>query len=72
MKKTSVVFIALMSISQFSMAEPFGLNMGASYEELSRQFKLESSNNPYVYTTAHPPKEHSSFDDYMLVIAKAV
>lgn len=58
----------LVSISATSaVAGPFGLNMGMSYDALSKSMRLKQV-KPYFYSTSSLPKGHSDFDDYRLLI----
>lgn len=49
---------------------PFGLEMGISLAELSKQMKLNLKESN-VYTTMSVPKSHKDFDNYQLIITPA-
>lgn len=68
--KNLTLAVFLISISAAATAGPFGLNMGTSLTELSKQMKLKPEKLA-LYSTSSVPKAHSDFNDYRLVITPA-
>ncbi|WP_157353556.1 hypothetical protein [Aromatoleum toluclasticum] len=50
-----------------AIAGPLGLDMGMSYDILSKNIKLKQV-KPFLYSTPSLQKDHSDFDDYQLLI----
>ncbi|WP_455233443.1 hypothetical protein [Geopseudomonas aromaticivorans] len=67
MLKRCMLGMTLVVAAASAHAGPFGLEMGQSLAELKSQMKLVE-NGKYVYKSLTPPKAHSAFEGYFLVI----
>ncbi|WP_157616976.1 hypothetical protein [Rhodanobacter sp. Soil772] len=66
MKRLAIV-VLLVSLSATATAAQFGLEPGATFEQINRVAELKLV-SPYTYSTSKLPNGNVAFDDYRLLI----
>ena len=66
MKKLSVLLAAIV-FSSPSIAGPFGLGMGQSLDELSKQMSLKKTKE-FLFTASTAPRPHPDLQIYQLIV----